>query len=226
MVDTITRAICESKVVFVLLSDAYCASDTCRREWEFAVEKRIKVYPVFVQEGFKRTNYDWVAFLISQNFYVKIHKSDEVQRLINRLKEHKRNERQLLPAKQDDLSESKKLSFDLTKNNELGNQESPTKKPIVKWTSTDIEHWCHLNKLEKWCTPLANYDGKTLLELRRILEIDANLSHVADGYGISLTDAVLFKCKLNELVSQTNARIKTAKRKDIAKRQSSDASAK
>ncbi|CAF1266080.1 unnamed protein product [Rotaria sordida] len=85
MVDTITSGIRQSKAVFVLLSNAYCASYFCRREWEFAINKKIKIYPVFVQEDFKKEAPDWALFNIGLNHYYKIYKHDDLERLIKTL---------------------------------------------------------------------------------------------------------------------------------------------
>ena len=79
MIDTVTKGINESKVVFVLLSDSYCKSDFCRREWSYARKEEIKIYVIVVQEDFNRQNYDWVRFQIGDDLYYKIGKDDGFQ---------------------------------------------------------------------------------------------------------------------------------------------------
>lgn len=219
IVDTITTAILQSKVVFVLLSDEYCSSDVCRREWEFALKKHIKVYPIIVQEGFKTHSYDWVDFNISNTLYYKIHSHDELIRLMENLKK--------------DLREQKKPSkmpteppLEATANNQSDSRGQFKDKAVAKWTPGDIRNWCLKNNLEKWCAPLAEYHGAALLELNRLLETDANLPHIAHGHGITLIDVVLFKCELQKLLSNRKARVRTAKKKDTVKHRTTNMSTK
>ncbi len=87
MFETIARAIRESKIVFVLLSDAYCKSDFCRRQWTFALELKIKTYIIIVQKDFNRRNYDWIRFIAGGEIYYNMHKNDEFPKLIIHLGE-------------------------------------------------------------------------------------------------------------------------------------------
>ncbi|CAF4311333.1 unnamed protein product [Rotaria sp. Silwood2] len=204
MVDTITSAIRQSKAVFVLLSDAYCTSDFCRREWQFAITKKIKIYPVFVQEDFKRDAFDWVVFNIGHSHFYKIYKNDELQRLIKNLRSES-HERPKSPMNlKNDLNESQ----------------------VLIWTSEDIQDWCRTNNLEKWCEPLAHYHGKALLELNRMLENDTNIQYIVNGRDITLTDVVLFKCELQKLLLKRKTTHKLPKKKDVMKYRSTDMSTK
>ncbi|CAF4645813.1 unnamed protein product [Rotaria sp. Silwood1] len=222
MVDTITSAIRQSKVVFVLLSNAYCTSDFCRREWQFAITKSIKVYPVFVQEDFQRNTFDWVVFNIGHNRFYKIYKDGELQHLIKNLRrdEHEQSKSPL------DLNESQVTIATTIETNPLDKDANLKKKPIAKWTSEDIQNWCRTNNLEKWRTPLNSYHGKALLELNRMLENDTNLQYIVNGRDINLTDVVLLKCELHKLLSKRKTIRKLPKKKDITKHRSTDISTK
>ncbi|CAF2094339.1 unnamed protein product [Rotaria magnacalcarata] len=220
IVNTITTAIRQSKAVFVLLSEAYCSSDMCRREWEFALKKNIKVYPIIVQEGFKTDMYDWVAFNIGQTLYYRIHGHDALKRLMENLKKDL-HERKNSPKI---LTEP---PLEATANNQSDTTREQFKdKAVAKWTPSDIHNWCEKNNLRKWCEPLAEYHGEALLELNRLLETDANLPHIAHGHGITLIDVVLFKCELQKLLSNRKARVKTAKKKDTVKHRTTNMSTK
>ncbi|CAF1563011.1 unnamed protein product [Rotaria magnacalcarata] len=85
-VDSIVTAIRQSKAVFVLLSDAYCSSDICRREWEFAMAKHIKFYPIIVEKGFRTASYDWVSFNIGNRLFYRSYEPDHLESLINTLR--------------------------------------------------------------------------------------------------------------------------------------------
>ena len=94
------------------------------------------------------------------------------------------------------------------------------RKSLTEWTSEDIEEWCRKNNLEKWCTPLAKYNGAALIEPNKILKTDANLPYIADGHEITLLDVVLFKSKLHQLLSDRKALAETPEKKQIIKRRS------
>ncbi|CAF4031103.1 unnamed protein product, partial [Rotaria sp. Silwood1] len=106
MAYTITSAIRQSKVVFVLLSNAYCTSDFCRREWQFAISEKIKVCPVSVQEDFQRDAFDWVVFNIGYSPFYKIYKNDELQRLIKNLRSDKHEQSQSINKTTTDSAET------------------------------------------------------------------------------------------------------------------------
>ncbi|CAF3698297.1 unnamed protein product [Rotaria sordida] len=227
MVDTITSAIRQSKVVFVLLSDEYCKSDFCRREWQFTITKKIKVYPVFVQEDFKREAFDWVVFNIGHNHFYKIYKNDELQRLIKNLhSDSDSDEHRKLPNKTVRLSISQTSVPETIETNSLNKNKNSKKKSIANWTSHDIQDWCRKNNLEKWCEPLAHYHGQALIELSRILENDTNLQHISNGHDITVMDVVLFKCELRKLLLQRKTRRKQPKKKNVIEHHSTNISTK
>jgi hypothetical protein len=201
MVDTITSAIRQSKVIFILLSDAYCLSDFCRREWAFARDKQIKVYHVFVQEDFKRGTYDWVAFNISNDLYYKIYQNDDLQRLINNIRKDNKDQ-PLLQQRTETLNNSNTSSRLTLDSLRLGTNEYSKKQSVSDWTCEDVQDWCHDKNLNKWCAPLANYHGDALLELRRILSNDSHMTHVLNVHSLTVFDVALFKCELDKLSSK------------------------
>ncbi|CAF1001962.1 unnamed protein product [Adineta steineri] len=226
MIDTITEAINQSEIVFVLLSDAYCKSDVCRCEWTFARSKKRKIYPIFVQESFKKDSCDWVWFYLGDDFYYRINKDDDLKRLIKELK-----------TNNDKLQSQKKISNDIPelslastieRDNYQDNIENPKKETITSWTSEDIQKWCRTNGFEQWCEPLAKYDGQSLLELNRILKTDDYLNNFAINQKITIFEVIRFKCELDKLVAGST-RITTHKpktKKDLAKRRASKSSTK
>ena len=207
MVDTITQGIRGSDVMFVLLSDSYCKSDYCRREWTFAMQIKKAIYPVSGQEDFKRDAYDWVIFNIGTNYFYKLYKKDESQRLIKTLQKElrKNTDQQLQPSitkVTNNLSEAQTSLSLTTESNQPNKNKNLRKTSIAEWTSEDIQDWCHKNNLEKWCEPLAKYDGEALLELHKVLATETHLENITHGHKLTLIDVVLFKSKLNKLLSK------------------------
>ena len=216
IVDTITRAIRQSDVVFVLISHAYCNSDMCRDEFEFAFQTKKKVYLIFVQEDLKKDTYDWVLFRISGNLYYKVYKKDELKRLIDTLLDNNYHQTQSTKKINNDSNESHAPLLPITEDNQL----------IADWTSEDIQNWCRENKLEQWCEPLANYQGRALLGLNKFLKTDTNLQHIATSHNITMLDVILFKFELEKLVSGTAKTRRLSIKKNLTKRRASNASTK
>ncbi len=194
MIDTISKAISQSKVVFVLLSDAYCHSDYCRREWTYAINEKIKIYVIFVQKDFDKRKYDWVRFIIENNTYYKIHKNDDLQKLIENLSEilNKKLENEPRPT-------SPTPSIPVVS---ASNQEYLTK-TITTWTSEDVKNWCTDNRLEKWCKPLANYDGQNLVGFRRDLSNDIYIERFNMAHTLDLFDVSRFKSEVDKILLRT-----------------------
>ncbi|UJR25085.1 hypothetical protein I4U23_006446 [Adineta vaga] len=178
IIDSITHAIRQSEVVFVLLSDAYCQSSTCRREWNFADTYKKTVCALVVQESFKRRSYDWVTFLIETDLYYKLHDKNDVKHLLENLR---KNRHKLYQNDRDNLN----------------------KQLIAEWTRDNVQSWCRENKLNQWCQPLAHYNGRDLLELNKVLKKDAYLHHVATSHDIPLLDVIKFRGELRKLISET-----------------------
>ena len=231
MVDTITKGIRGSDIVFVLLSDAYCQSDNCRDEWTFARQKKKKVYVVCVQEKFNRDAYDWIVYYIGSNFFFTNYKEGGLQRLIKTLQEelHKNTDQQLqrsITKTTNNLSESQTSLSLAPKNNQTNKNENLRKTSIAEWTSKDIQDWCGENNLEKWCEPLAKYDGQALLDLHKVLATETHLENITHGHKLTLIDAVLFKSKLNKLLSEPTTTYKPPRRKIGGNRRTSKSSVK
>ena len=193
MVTTIPAAISRSQVVFVLLSADYCKSDTCRREFEFALNKKVPTYFLFVQEDFKVGHVDWVYFLIGNNLYYRIDHDPTLEKLIV------------------DLTNSLSLSSSQPKlpNKEVkaplpvkpsGSKSYLKKRSVDQWTSEDIQEWCYDNAFDAWAELLHHYDGKTLLALHRTLSIDLQLSNFVTLHNLNVIEVVRFKYKLAELI--------------------------
>jgi hypothetical protein len=226
MVDTITSAIRQSEVVFVLLSDEYTKSGMCRSEWEFARHIKKKVYATIVQEDFDRDNYDWVLFHISGVLFYKVYKKNELKRLIDILRTNSHEQPQSTKKTMSGSNESHAVLLSITENNQLEDAENTKNQSIAGWTSEEIQNWCRENKLNQWCEPLANYHGRALLELNRILKTDTYLQHIATNHRISILDVILFKSELDKLVSETAVTPKLSMKKNVAKRRASKSSTK
>jgi hypothetical protein len=231
MVDAITQGIRESDIVFVLLSDPYCKSDYCRREWTFAMQKKKKIYLVCVQEDFNRDAYDWVIFNIGYDYFYKIYKEVESQHLIKTLQKELRKNTDQQPQPgitkaTNNLSESQTSLLLTTEPNQSNKNENSRNTSIAQWTSENIQDWCSENNLEKWCEPLAKYDGQALLELHKVLATDTHLENITHGHKLTLIDVIFFKSELNKLLSKSTTTHKPPRRKIGVKRRTSKSSVK
>ena len=208
MIETIVAAINQSKAVFVLLSKAYCESTICRREWEFAINRRIKVYHLIVQRDFKTGMYDWAQFNIGANYYYRLSAENGLKRMIDHIQLTKKTAVPLTPAQSSapalaplPPSTVPPLNESTVASNEPKNYL--TKRSIVQWTSEDIREWCLDKNLEKWCQPLVHYHGPALLELRQSLAVESHLQHFLNINDITIFDVIRFRCELNQVVTQS-----------------------
>ena len=212
-------AINESAAMFVLLSDSYCQSNMCRREWNFALEKNIKIYPVFVQQDFKRTAYDWVKFMIGNSHYCRLDNGREMKKLIDGIPPTKNTN----PLRQSSLpppppspvspvgASNQPIPATATPSTE--EKHYLTKQSITEWTAEDIREWCQDKNLGKWCPLLVHYHGPALLELRRVLGVESHLPHFLGINGITVFDLVLFKCELKQIVALSPPRRRSSGRR-------------
>lgn len=198
MFKTVSTAISQSKVVFVLLSDNYCKSDFCRREWHYAIGEQIRIYVIIVQKDFDKQKYDWVRFSVAGEFYYKMHNNDQIPKLIRHVDEflNRRTEREATPALPPSSSSSPSKPKTSTSNREYIKKTS-----ITTWTSEDIQHWCYDNHLEKWSKPLTHFDGNNLLVLREDLSNDSYVQYIVKGNDLNGFDIARFKSEIDKLLS-------------------------
>ena len=213
MYQTVARAMSESKVVFVLLSDEYCKSDFCRREWHYALNERIKVYVLVVQPDFDKQKYDWVRFCFGAEVYYKMHNKDDLQKLFNdaSIFLNKKIENEAKPLS------SRPLPPISTKRS--SNNEYSRKSLISTWTSEDIQNWCSDNHLDKWSEPLKYFDGSSLLVLRRDLSDHLLVPYIVQENNLNGFDVARFKSEIDKLSSiPKTAEPKPLPKKRITKR--------
>lgn len=191
MNSTIPKAISRSQVVFVLFSADYCESDICRRECNFAINKKIPTYYLFAQKDFKKTQVDWVDFLIENNLYYRIDQDEKLEKLIEALTER------FSPS-----SSPPKPSAKVPKplpSKPVGNKSYLNRRSLDQWTNADVQEWCNDNNFTTLAQLLNEYDGKTLLALHRILSINSQLSNFVIINQLNIFEVVRFKHKLGEL---------------------------
>ncbi len=204
MIDTVAKAISDSKIVFILLSDSYCQSDFCRMEWTYAINEGIQIYVVIVQEDFKKSKYDWVRFSFAGKLYYKMYNDDDFQNLIVHVTEflNDKSESDEKAAQPTSQPPSSPLPPPVEPKPQTTNQKY-LEKSISTWTTNDVQNWCTDKKLEKWSKLLANYDGQNLLTLRKDLSKDSNIQYVVKGNSLDGIDVARFKSEIDKLSPRT-----------------------
>lgn len=204
MLETIAKSIKQSKVVFVLLSDNYCESVFCRREWYFAVTEKIKVYVIFVQEGFNRQKYDWAKFMIGADLYYKKHDEADFQNFIVQLRDFLHSQSDDIPKKNENSNQAGSLPP--PPKNSISNREY-LKKSITIWTFEDVQNWCIDSHLDKWLKTLNNYDGQNLFKFHQDLSNDVYVSDLLKKIpSLAAPDVSRFKSEIDKILSKTTAR--------------------
>jgi hypothetical protein len=223
--ETVARAIRESKIVFVLLSDAYCKSDFCRREWGFALEEEIKTYVIIVQKDFNKKNYDWVRLSLVGALYYNMHKNDQFPQLIKHLGEFLNKKIEDKQKRNENTNETRMPSPPLppTPKRLTGNPEY-SKTPIDSWTPVDVQSWCTDNHLNNWHKPLTNFDGQNLLALRRDLMEASYIQYVVKENTLNGLDVSRLKSEVDKILSKTTTTHKTSTKENVAKRRISKSS--
>lgn len=201
MIETVAKAMNESKLVFVLLSDSYCQSDFCRMEWTYAIGEKMKIYVAVVQEDFKKSKYDWARFSMQGELYFKMYDDEDFQRLIDVVSEFVNQQQRNDTSKRD--NETKLTSQTSQSEGQPTNREYLEKRSIGTWTSEDIRNWCIDKKLEKWRHLLADFDGPNLLVLRKDLSKDSYVQYVIKGNSLDGIDVARFKSEVDKLLSRS-----------------------
>ena len=221
--DSITSTMNKCQVVFTLLSDNYCTSDTCRREWNYAMIKNIKIYPIHVRKEFKRTDYDWILFDLLNALYYRLFESDGLDKLIRDLRGSQEirpaSARNVLSISSDSTAPSIKSESCSTTSNRSRKNSNSNSTSIPHWTSADIRQWCLEKKLDKWIEPLANYHGAALIELQKVLSVESHFQYFLNINGLNGFDLALFRCELNLLISEPRTR-QISPRKQSSRRNS------
>ena len=193
MNSTIAQAICRSQVVFVLFSADYCESDICRRECNYAINKKIPTYYLFVQKDFKKSQVDWVEFLIANNLYYRIYQEGELEKLIKALTN--------VFNPSSTAAKPTPEVRDPQPRGPAGNKRYLSKRSLDQWTNEDVQEWCSDNGFTAWTQHLSKYDGKLLLDLYRTLSVDSQLSNFITINEINIIEVVRFRNKLGELAN-------------------------
>ena len=204
--ETAAREINQSKAVFVLLSDHYCASDFCRREWKYAVQREIQVYVIVVQKNFDKKKYDWVGFLTVDEIYFKLHQDADMAKLIRDLGERLGTKN----SGQVQTTVSSSSTTTATKRAPKGNSEIPAgngdfsqKTSINKWKVEDVQNWCSAHHLERWREPLKYFDGKDLVKLRRDLSNDQRIQLINHEHKLDIFEITRFKSELDKITTSS-----------------------
>jgi hypothetical protein len=227
MIDTVVQAISESKVVFVLVSDNYCLSDFCRREWEFARGEKIKVYAIIVQKGFDKKKCDWARFLLTSERYYKLHDDIDFGQLIENL-----SERINKPLKHESSKKTHEIKTEpaspppSTPDISINDRKYLTKPSIATWTYEDIRNWCLDRELKKWLKLLTNFDGQDLLVLRQDLSNDSQIQYIVKGNDLDGFDIARFKSEIDKISTKTMTTNKPSTKKNSSKRRLSKSSLK
>ena len=207
--DATAKAINQSKVIVVLLSDNYCNSDFCQREWKYAVLEKVQVYVIIVQKDFNKKKYDWVKFLTVDQIYFKLDKEEEMQKFIKDLEEYVQGKN--LEKVQVTIVSS---TFSKTESKvPVGNRGYSQKSSIHQWTTEDVQDWCVDNHLERWRRPLKYFDGETLVKLRQDLSIDWRTQLINTEYDLDLFEITRFKTEIDKAIFPPTIKRKPPTRK-------------
>lgn len=213
--DAAPKAISQSKVVVVLLSDDYCKSDFCQREWKYAVQEKVKVYVIVVQKDFNKNKYDWVKFLTVDEIYFKLHKEDEMKKFTKELEEHVQGKN--LNSVHVTIIQSSALPK-REANVPVSDRGYSQKSSIQQWTPKDVQDWCVDNHFERWSGPLNYFDGETLVKLRRDLSNDNRIELIHTQYNLDLFEITRFKTEIDKATFPSTIKRKPPTRKFQRKR--------
>ena len=169
VMDAMAQAIEQSKTVVICMSEQYRRSNYCRAEAYYAFQRQLKLIPVLLQEHYHPDG--WLLFLVGQLFYVDFIKHDFSQAMEVLLKEISTtpvDDGIIVPDQsahgKDMILSSLPLPLPLP-----GSTSFIASKNILDWAEGEVHEWLIQNNLTQMAHLLTNYDGASLVCLKKYL---------------------------------------------------------
>ena len=184
--ETMAKAVENSSVVLICLSERYKESPNCRSEAEYTYKLGKDIIPLMMQRNYKPDG--WLGMLLGTKFWIDFHSKHIVKTGVTKLIKELGGR-----GKDVDVTDGpsepvvQAVQFDIV-------ATSPSSLGVSTWTNKEVKQWFKEIGLEKVCKEdISEVNGQTLIDLQQVrsecpeyfyrcLEKNLNLSNMVDVF--------------------------------------------
>ena len=184
--ETMAKAVENSSVVLVCVSERYKESPNCRSEAEYTYKLKKDIIPLMMQRNYKPDG--WLGMLVGTKFWIDFHSKHVIEQGVTKLIKE-------LGGRGKDVDNTdgpyepvvKAVQADIV-------ATSPSSPGVSTWTNEEVKQWFKEIGLEKVCKEdISEINGQTLIDLQQVrsecpeyfyrcLEKNLNLSNMVDVF--------------------------------------------
>ena len=159
--EAMAKAVENSSVVLVCVSQRYKESPNCRSEAEYAYQLRKDIIPLMMQHKYKADG--WLGMLVGTKLWIDFHSKHVVEAGVVKLIRE-------LGGRGKDGDVTDGPAEPVVRPVEAVAVASPPSSPVVSgWTNKEVKQWLKEIGLEKVCKEdISKMDGQTLIELQEL----------------------------------------------------------
>ena len=159
--EAMAKAVENSTVVLVCVSQRYKESPNCRSEAEYAYQLRKDIIPLMMQNNYKADG--WLGMLVGTKLWISFQSKHVIDSGVTKLiKELGRRGKDV-----DEIDGSPEAVIRTTEATVLTKQ--PSGPDVSRWTNNDVKKWLRKIGLAQVCEEdIAEFTGQTLIELQEL----------------------------------------------------------
>ena len=182
--ETMAKAVEDSSVVLICLSERYKESPNCRSEAEYTYKLRKDIIPLMMQRNYKPDG--WLGMLLGTKFWIDFHSKHVVKTGVTKLIKELGGR-----GKDVDVTDGPSKPVVQAVQADIV-ATSPSSPGVSTWTSEEVKQWFKEIGLEKVCKEdISGMNGQSLTDLQKLreecpeyfyrcLERDLNLTNMLD----------------------------------------------
>ena len=187
--ETMAKAVEDSSVVLICVSERYKESPNCRSEAEYTYKLGKDIIPLMMQRNYKPDG--WLGMLLGTKFWIDFHSKHVVKPGVTKLIKE-------LGGRGKDVDVTDGPSKPVVKAVQADIfATSPSSPGVSTWTNEEVKQWFKEIGLEKVCEEdISEINGQTLIDLQqvrsecpeyfyRFLDKNLNLSNMVDVFTFS-----------------------------------------
>ena len=183
IVETMAKAVEDSSVVLICVSERYMESPMCRAEANYAFKKKKDIIPLMMQRNYEPDG--WLGFIVAERFWYDFHSKHVLEQSVTNLITE-------LGARGKELNVTDGPSEPAVRAVQADLLAAPSFPGVSTWTNEEVKQWFKEIGLEKVCKEdISEMNGQSLTGLQqlreecpdyfyRCLERDFNLTNILD----------------------------------------------
>ena len=184
--ETMAKAVENSSVILICLSERYKESPNCRSEAEYTYKLGKDIIPLMMQRNYKPDG--WLGMLVGTKFWIDFHSKHVIEQGVTKLIKE-------LGGRGKDVDVTDGPSEPVVKAVQADIVATlPSSPGVSTWTNEEVKQWFKEIGLEKVCKEdISEINGQTLIDLQQVrsecpeyfyrcLEKNLNLSNMVDVF--------------------------------------------